>query len=195
MFSLLPLPDGYVSILSEHFSHKQWTAESKQYLIPPPLQSVLQTGGAGFTQISSGPAWKAPPLLLMPSQRWCMCVCVSDYLSRFPETRHQSCVVYHSDTPYKSPRRLLGGGGVMKLWNTFLRCDNLFRELCLLISFQLTISFVSPSVLAEVRRFVRLRVWTLPGTATICLSSCFKLMMSLQSWMSSILEINKGEKQ
>lgn len=29
---------------------------------------------------------------------------------------------------------------------------------------------------------------TVPGTATICLSSCFKLMMSLQSWMSSILE-------
>lgn len=27
-----------------------------------------------------------------------------------------------------------------------------------------------------------------PGTATICLSSCFKLMMSLQSWMSSILK-------
>lgn len=34
-------------------------------------------------------------------------------------------------------------------------------------------------------------VWTIPGTATICLSSCFKLMISLQSWMSSILEKNQ----
>lgn len=69
MFSLLPLPDGYVTILSKHFGHKQWMAESKQYSIPPPLQSVLQIGGVGFTKISSGPAWKASPLLLMPSHR------------------------------------------------------------------------------------------------------------------------------